>query len=267
MEATLPKEGELDSVANTIPSGTEIFLSTLPHVSLDQQIDTARTVYGKGLNPVLHIAARYYGSKTELAGYLTRASREAQADGFLVIGGDLDTPRGPFQSALGLIQSGYLEDAGAKRLYLAAYPDGHPKIKDEVLKESLDQKIDAGLRRGFSVEVVTQFGFDAAPIVTWLKIFQADWPDIPVKIGVAGPAGLNAILRYAMRCGVQAPKSSLKQKFNIARQLVQDYSPDGLIGELDKHIYSEGITQALSAHLFSFGGVERTAKWAVKDLI
>ncbi len=83
MEATFPTAAEIENLAALIAPGTEIYLSTLPHVSLDQHIDTARMVRANGLEPVIHVAKRYFTTRTELAGYLARANREASVDHML----------------------------------------------------------------------------------------------------------------------------------------------------------------------------------------
>lgn len=264
IEATLPKPAEVESLVGKVAPGTEIFLSTLPHVSLDQQIETAKIVRAQGFEPVLHLAARYFATRTELVGYLSRANRECQADRVLAIGGDLDRPRGEFSSAARLISSGLLEDYGIRRIGLAAYPDGHPKISDEVLPAALDEKLGLAAARGLEVQVVTQFGFDADPILAWFAAFRQSWPETEVKIGLAGPTGLNAILRYAMRCGVKAPARGLAHKLSLAKRLAGTYSPDEIIAKLDEAGVTASSLPHVSAHLFSFGGLARTAEWAAE---
>jgi len=44
IESTLPKKSEVEKLPELVPAGTEVYLSTLPHVSLDQQIETAHIV-------------------------------------------------------------------------------------------------------------------------------------------------------------------------------------------------------------------------------
>ncbi len=57
IEATLPRLNEVRTLAQLVGPDKEVYLSTLPHVSIDQQIETARIVRSEGLDPVPHIAA------------------------------------------------------------------------------------------------------------------------------------------------------------------------------------------------------------------
>lgn len=271
IEATLPKKSEVENLAELVPAGTEVFLSTLPHVSLDQQIETAHIVRVNGFEPVLHVAARYFASRTELVGYLARANRETHADNMLIIGGDAERPKGEFGSALSLIESGLLADYGIHRIGIAGYPDGHPKISDERLDHVLDEKIEAAREAGMQAHIVTQFCFNAGPITAWLSEVRGRWPEIDIKIGLAGPTGLKTLLKFAMRCGVKAPLNGIGQKLTLASQLAKSFSPGALIDELnakliDANLIDTNDARHLSIHFFSFGGLEKTAGWVAERL-
>lgn len=264
LEATLPKPEEIEALAGILAPGAEVFLSTLPHVTLDRQIATARLVRAAGLEPVPHIAARYFGSPKEVADFLEQAVAEADVRRLLVIGGDLDPPRGPFASAFDLIESGLLGAFGIERIGVAGYPDGHPAIPDAALAAALDAKLDAAHRAGFAVEVVTQFCFQAAPILRWVERLHARHPLVPIRLGLAGPASIKALVRYAMRCGVGMPLDGLGQKVAMAAQLVRRVSPDPIVDALDAASVGRVAGGRVSAHFFSFGGLERTARWAAE---
>jgi methylenetetrahydrofolate reductase (NADPH) len=261
LEATLPKPEEIEALTGLLMPGAEVFLSTLPHVSLDRQIETARLVRAAGLEPVPHLAARYFAATRDLADFLERVVGEAAVRRLLVIGGDLDPPRGCFASSLDVIASGLLGAFGIERVGIAGYPDGHPKITDAALATALDSKLDALGAAGFDVEIVTQFCFHAAPIRAWIARFHARRPRIPVRVGLAGPASLKALVRYALRCGVGMPLDGVGQKVAMASQLIRSVSPRAIVQALD----GDGVAGAggrVSAHFFSFGGLERTARWA-----
>ncbi len=264
-ESTLPKKAEVEKLAELVPAGTEDYLSTLPHVSLDQQIETAHIVRVNGLEPVLHMAARYFATRTELVGYLARAGRETGAKNMLIIGGDARRPNGELASALSLIESGLLSDYGIRRVGIAGYPDGNPQISPDALVESLGAKIKAASTAGIAPHIATQFCFEAAPILAWLKDIRARWPDIPVRIGIAGSTGLTALLKFAMRCDAKTPSTGITQKLTMASKIVKTFSTGDLLDDLDKglgHIDSGTV----SAHFFSFGGLEKTATWIAARL-
>ncbi len=264
LEATLPKPEEIEALAGILAPGAEVFLSTLPHVTLDRQIATARLVRAAGLEPVPHIAARYFGSPKAVADFLEQAVAEADVRRLLVIGGDIDPARGPFASAFDLIDSGLLGAFGIERIGVAGYPDGHPAIPEAALAAALDAKLDAAQGAGFAVEVVTQFCFQADPMLRWVERLHARRPSVPVRLGLAGPASFKALVRYAMRCGVGMPIDGLGQKVAMAAQLVRRVSPDPIVDALDTASVGRVAGGRVSAHFFSFGGLERTARWAAE---
>lgn len=261
IEATLPKPDEIAALAGLLAPGAELFLSTLPHVSLDQQIETARAVCDHGLVPVLHIAVRYFASRTELVGYLTRANREAQIDRFLVIAGDLDRPRGAFDSALSLIVSGLLADYGARRIGVAGYPEGHPKIAAAVLERALDDKLRAIRAAGLDAQIVTQFSFDPSAIGAWIANVRSRWPDVPIRVGLAGPASARTLLKFALRCGVVTPRQGFGRKLATANRLLRTESPQAIIEALAARPDLQRSGGGVATHFFSFGGMKRTVEW------
>ena len=217
-----------------------------------------------GLEPVPHIAVRYFADRNDLAGYLGRMAREARVTRCLVISGDTERPKGAFDSAAKAFDGDLLAAHGIGEAGVAAYPDGHPKIADAALETALSEKLRAAGRAGIAAHVVTQFCFDAEPVIAWLARFREAWPETPVRIGLAGPAGLKALLRYAVRCGVKAPKTGLLHKFSLASRLARSLEPDGLIERINRATAAGGDAN-VAAHFFSFGGLERTARWALEN--
>ena len=49
----------------------------------------------------------------------------------------------------------------------------------------------------------------------------------------------------------------------MASRIARSASPAGIIEALDAAMPGEGRAGAVTAHFFSFGGVERTARWAL----
>ena len=265
IEATLPRPEEVEILAQLVRPGTEVYLSTLPHVSLDQQIETARIVRASGLEPVPHIAVRYFFNRSELSGYLDRVVGEANVSRCLIIGGDLDIPRGEFDSTVQLIECGLLPDFGIQRIAVAGYPEGHPKIAPAILQRALMSKLELARCLGIEVQVITQFCFSSDAIISWVAEFRRRWADVPVRIGLAGPASVKALLKYAARCGVKAPLSGFARKFSMMSQLARSIAPDVIIRDIDAAAVRLQGGSNLSAHFYSFGGLERTTRWAIDE--
>ena len=264
IEATLPKPEEIDALSQIAGAGTEVFLSTLPHVTLDRQLDIARRVRAAGLEPVPHVAARYVASEAAARAQIDRLIDTAGVDRVLLIAGDLGEPRGPFPSALALLESGIFAGMPIGRIGIAGYPDGHPQIADDVLDRALTDKLQALAAAGIGAEIVSQFCFDARSIAAWAARVRRDWPEVPIRIGMAGPTSPRTLMRYAARCGVRASLSGVLQRLSMTLNLLKSVAPGPIVRHLNGHYDRLSPGGPLIAHFFSFGGLERTARWAAE---
>jgi len=179
----------------------------------------------------------------------------------LVIAGDRDKPAGTFLSALEVIDSGLLQRHGIVEIGISGYPDGHPRIATHDLERALTAKIAAANATGLAVHIVTQFCFDAAPILAWIVRLRAFGIEEPVRIGLAGPTNLATLLRFAQRCGVKASAQALARQAGLVRQLFSMTTPDGLVRTLAE-AHAAARLGEVALHLFSFGGPTATARWA-----
>ena len=212
---------------------------------------------GAGFAPVPHLAARYLASAAELHDLLARMNGEAAVEQILLIGGDTDRAPGPYHSSLAVLEDEAIASLGIRRLGLAAYPEGHPRIPAAVLDQALDAKLERARALGIRPYVVTQFCFEARPIIAWLARFRARWSDVPVHIGLAGPAKLSTLLTFAATCGIGASLRALKRPAGMTRLLAQS-GPEPILHEL---ALDPGCTDVAPLHIFTFGGIARTATW------
>ncbi len=173
----------------------------------------------------------------------------------LLIGGDVDRA-GAFADALAVIQKGRLREAGFEEIGIGAYPEGHPRIPAGRLEAALDEKIAAATALGLRVHIISQFSFSPERILTWLKQLRACGIGKPVKIGMAGPTSVPALLRYAKRCGVAASLRGLVS--GAVNALVGHVGPDRIIETLSA---AAGLGD-VAPHYFSFGGTLETAHYA-----
>jgi methylenetetrahydrofolate reductase (NADPH) len=253
LEATRPSEREIAALAGTVPAGTEIYLSMVPGQELAQHAAVAALVRRHGLEPVPHLAARRIEGEAALDDFLARVRGEVRC--VLVVAGDVE-PRGPFADALALIRSGALQNAGIVEIGIAAYPEGHPKIADDMLANALRDKIAEAENADLKLHIVSQFSFAPDKLVAWLKRLRAQGITLPVKVGMAGPTRITSLLRYAARCGVSASLTGLMS--GAAAGLLGNVGPDTIIDALA----AEDVGDA-QPHYFSFGGVIDTARYAV----
>ena len=140
LEATLPKQWEIDHVRDHVSSGTLIYLSAPPKLSLGQLADLACKVRSAGFEPVPHIVARTYPSHRSLDDLLSRISGEAGVTKALVLAGDRTEAAGPFPDALSIIESDLLQSRGIVEIGISSYPDGHSKMSNDVLATAFADK-------------------------------------------------------------------------------------------------------------------------------
>jgi methylenetetrahydrofolate reductase (NADPH) len=224
-------------------------------------VEQAARVQAAGLEPVPHLAVRNFASTEALARFLDRLTGEAGVRRLLVIAGDRAEPAGPFHGALEAIDSGLISRRGIVEIGISGYPDGHPRIADHELDRLLAAKLQAAEQTGLKVNIVTQFCLETAPILGWLRRLRDHGIDLPVRIGLAGPTSLTALMRYARRCGVRASTQGLTRNAGLIKHLLGAAAPDAIIRALiDAN--RDGELGDIAPHLFSFGGIGATARWA-----
>jgi methylenetetrahydrofolate reductase (NADPH) len=255
IEATRPNAAEIAALADLLPVGTPVYFSAVPTIEPPELIAAAALLRKSGLEPVVHIAARRIRAAADLQDLLKSLRGEADIRRLLVIGGDVDAA-GPFPDALAVIQKGRLREAGIAEIGIGAYPEGHARIPAGRLEAALDEKIAAATAHGVGVHIVSQFSFSPERILAWLKQLRACGITRPVKVGMAGPTSMPALLRYARRCGVNASLRGLMS--GAAAGLIGNIGPDRIVETLSL----AGDLGDTAPHYFSFGGAVETARYA-----
>ena len=242
------------------PIGTEVFVNYPGSVTHHDVVAACVRLRRAGFEPVPHVASRRLASYTQADDFLRRAAGEAGVATVLLIGGDAEPPVGPFRDSLALLASGVVERHGIRRVAFAGYPEGHPLIGAHTLDAVLRAKIALAERVGLASGIVTQFGFEAEPIRRWIEALRADGIACPVRVGVAGPASVAILAKFAVRCGIGASLRALARGHTAFARILVEASPDRLIEAL---IAGENQGTPIDRlHIFTFGGLRRTAEWA-----
>jgi len=255
LEATRPDADEIAKLSAILPAGTEVYVSAVPTVGPAELISLAANLRKAGLEPVAHIAARRLPSAEVLQRLLAGLRDEAGVRRLLVIGGDV-APVGPFTDALAVIQKGGLREAGIEEIGIGGYPEGHPRIAPGRLEGALDEKLASAAALGLRAHIVSQFSFSPEHIVAWLKQLRTCGIATPVKVGLAGPTSVPALLRFARRCGVNASLRGLMS--GVATSLIGHVGPDRIVDTLA----ARDDLGDIAPHYFSFGGTIETARYA-----
>ena len=253
----------MDAAPGRLDPGTEVFLTWIPGTNPMETIAPAGKLRKAGLFPSPHIGARHVESAAQLEQFASRLAGEG-VDRVLIIGGDRDKPAGPFDSSLAVMQSGILQKAGITRIAIGAFPEGNPAIPDALLVPALPAKVNFAKSNGLQTTIVTQFCFDAEPIIKWLHMIRSQGIDLPVRVGLAGPASIISLTRYALKCGVGNSIKVLTEKPAFAKLLV-DKGPEPIIRDVAAGIGpAEGSKLPLGIaglHFFVFGGFNKTVDW------
>ncbi len=254
----------VDAALGRLDRGTEVFLTWIPGANPKDLIEQAVKLSRAGLCPVPHIGARHLESEAQLQQLAERLVGDAGVDRILLIAGDRAQPAGPYDSSLSVMQTGVFQNADITRVAVAGFPEGNPHIPEVVLNEALAAKVNFGRGAGLQLSIVTQFCFEAEPIVAWLQRLRARGIDVPVRIGLAGPARLVTLARYAMRCGIGNSVRVLTEQPSFAK-LLTDKGPEpiiqgiaALVGPGSRGMLPLGIA---GLHFFVFGGLNRTVDW------
>ncbi|MCC2096749.1 MAG: methylenetetrahydrofolate reductase [Hyphomicrobiales bacterium] len=260
-EATKPSAKDIAALGETLAPGTTVYLTMLPNQKPTEGIDAAVAVRDAGLNPVPHLAARHFQSIGDVDRLLAAFNSRAGVTKVLLIGGDTADPVGTVRDVLSIIESGVLQGNRMTDVGVGGFPDGHPAMSDEELESVLVRKLAAIQNGGLNGHIVTQFSFDAAPVIRWINWLRGRGIHVPVHVGLAGPTSLMSWLNFARKCGVKASAESLASRSGLVKQAFKSVAPDPIIRTL-AHANANGELGEIVPHLFAFGGIGATAKWA-----
>lgn len=248
-----------------LPAGTRVYLAHIDGTDFAEMLAAARRLAGEGFRVMPHFPARGIASRAELearaAAYADAGVREA-----LVIAGGIATPRGPFSEAMQLLESGVFDARGFTRLHVAGHPEGNgdidPRGGEANAMAALVRK--AGFARETDAEmaIATQFCFDAAPAIAWAGRLREAGVTLPVHIGVAGPAKLQTLIRFAMTCGVGPSLGVLQRRAADLTRLMLPFEPTDFLAEVARHRAADPDCTIERVHFFPLGGITATTDYA-----
>lgn len=260
LEMTGKDVAKLAEARDTIPQGTRINVAFIENEDPPMRLDAARAARRSGFVPMPHISARRLRSQAALEEFLAALAAENATENVFVVGGDPASPLGPYEDALAVIGSGLLQRYGVRHVGVSGYPEGHPAITDDALWSALEGKAAALASLGLSGSVITQFGFDADLVLNWIEAVRERGIDLPVRVGVPGPAGVRRLLSYAARFGV-GTSAGIARKYGFSiTNLMGTAGPDRFIKALadgfDPRRHGE-----VKLHFYTFGGLKTTSEW------
>ncbi|MFJ5928020.1 methylenetetrahydrofolate reductase [Kitasatospora sp. NPDC092948] len=263
LEMTGKDVPKLEEAAGLIPQGTRINVTFLGNENLQLRLEAARAVKRLGFQPVPHISARRLASQADFELFLAGLQADGTEADVFTVGGDPSRPDGPYADSLSLIESGLLPECGVRHVGISGYPEGHPAIPGHVLWTALRDKSAAIAAQGLEGSIITQFGFDVDPVLTWIDQVRTQGVTLPIRIGVPGPAGVRKLLSYAARFGV-GTSASIAKKYGLSiTNLMGSAGPDKFLRALADG-YDPARHGEVKIHFYTFGGLRATSEWVAQ---
>jgi methylenetetrahydrofolate reductase (NADPH) len=250
----------LEKAAPYLTPGSDISITWMPNDALESRVAASLAIREAGFEPVPHIAARHIETHEAFERVLKDMAQKAGVKRLFLIAGDVDRIKGPFATANDLIDSGLIGQAGIREVGISAYPEGHPKIDDASLRAAFDDKLAAAKIHGLEIFAITQLCFEAPPIIAMIKDLRARGFDRPIRVGLAGPASLKTLARFALICGVGNSAKAMFSKGGMIAKLLKETGPDPVI----RALAAEDLDALgpIALHFFPFGGLAKTARWS-----
>jgi methylenetetrahydrofolate reductase (NADPH) len=262
VETTPPAAEKLKDFRELLRPGMAVYITFLPGSDFADTVATARRLKEQGFNPVPHLAARSLPSKGFLDEGLRRLAGEAGVVEALCIGGAVSRPVGEFADTMQVLATGLLDKHGIRRIGVAGHPEGSPDIPDAAIAAALKWKNGFAARTGADLYILTQFCFEAGPIIAWDKAIRAAGNRLPIRIGIPGIATLKTLLAYAKACGIGPSMTFLTKQARNITKLMTLSAPDALLAELALYRATEPDCGIVGCHMFPLGGLKKTALWS-----
>ena len=258
-----PKEAQTGVEGlEALPRGTRTFITRLPKGNFEQTLAAAAQLHARGLSPVPHVTARTVPDAATLEAWLRRFVNEAGVEEILLVAGSNEAVEGAFADTLPILKIGVLENSGLKAINVAGHPEGHPQASDDDLRRALDEKNEFAARTGLPVTLVTQFFFDASPVIAWEQKIRKQGNRLPIDPGIHGVTGVAKLLKHAIACGVGASAKVLSAHAGSLLQLAQIRSPEELVRNLAHSTATDANSLFRNFHFFPLGGFAKTVAWA-----
>ncbi|MES2539484.1 MAG: methylenetetrahydrofolate reductase, partial [Pseudomonadota bacterium] len=263
----MPRTAEkVESFRDLLPTGTRVYIAHIEGTPIEDMVATAKRIGAEGFDVMPHFPARIIKDKATLQSWVA-AYRDVGVSQGLLLAGGVAQPVGDFATSMQLLESGAF--TGFKRLHVAGHPEGNKDIdpdgSDRMVMEAARWKSAFMERTDAQMAMATQFCFEAQPVIDWVNRLQAEGVKLPVHIGVAGPAKLQTLIKFAIACGVGPSLRVLQKRAMDVTKLLLPYEPTEILEGLAAHKAANpgfGIEQV---HFFPLGGIKTNAQWVTEN--
>ena len=256
---------KIESFSDLLPKSTRVYIAHIETEDITAMVATAKRLKDEGFTVMPHIPARMIKNQAMLNDWISMYQNEAGVDEALLLAGGLKKPLGNYDSSIQLIESGLFDKAGFKRLHVAGHPEGSKDIDPsggiKNVTEALSWKQEFSKRTDASMAIATQFCFDAGVVKKWADSIKENGIDIPIHIGIAGPAKLQTLLKFSVECGIGASMKVLTKRAKDLTTLLLPYKPTQILNELAEYKYKDLESNIEQVHFFPIGGIKQTVDW------
>ncbi len=266
----MPRTAEkVEDFRALLAPGTRVYIAHIEGTPIEDMVATAKRLADSGYPVMPHFPARIIKDKAMLADWIARYQGEAGVDQALLLAGGVSKPHGDFDSSMQLMESGLFDKAGFKRLHVAGHPEGNKDIDPnggmKNVEDALRWKQAFSERTDAKMALATQFAFDADPIIKWVDDLSAAGIKLPVHIGIAGPAKLQTLIKFAIACGVGPSLKVLQKRAMDVSKLLLPYEPTEVLTKLAAHKAKNPDFNIEQVHFFPLGGITSNATWAIEN--
>ena len=262
----MPRTAEkVEDFRDLLPAGTRVYIAHIEGTPIDDMVATAKRLATDGYKVMPHFPARIIRDRAMLADWIARYQGEAGVDQALLLAGGVATPHGDFDSSMQMMETGLFGDF--KWLHVAGHPEGNrdidPDGSDKNVMDALRWKQKFSETTGADMALATQFAFEAGPIIAWADALRDAGITIPIHIGIAGPAKLQTLIKFAIACGVGPSLKVLQKRAMDVTKLLLPYEPNEVLTELAAHKAANPDFNIERVHFFPLGGIKTNANWAI----
>ena len=266
----MPRTAEkIENFRDILPKNTRVYIAHIEGTPIEDMVKTAKRLAEDGFSTMPHFPARIIRDKPTLNDWISRYQGEAGVAQALILAGGISKPHGEYESSMDLLETGLFDRANFKNIHIAGHPEGNKDIDpdgssknvDAALKwkQSYKDKTDA------KMAIVTQFAFESDPIIKWANSIKNAGIDIPIHIGIAGPAKLQTLIRFAIACGVGPSLKVLQKRATDVTKLLLPYEPTEVLSQLADHKANNSDFNISGVHFFPLGGIKTNAEWVTEN--
>ena len=266
----MPRTAEkVEDFREILPAGTRVYIAHIDGTPIEEMVATARRLNAEGFPVMPHFPARIIPDAATLADWIARYQGEADVRQGLILAGNPAQQVGTSIRSMQLLETGLFDRAGFTRLHVAGHPEGNRDIDrdggDAAVMQALAWKQAFAERSDAEMAIATQFCFEAAPVIDWADRIAAAGIALPVHIGIAGPAKLQTLLKFAIACGVGPSLKVLQKRAMDVTKLVLPYTPADVVADLAAHKAAHPGFGIAQVHFFPLGGIKSAATWAAEN--